>query len=100
MMKSQIGLGVLSIPTAFDTLGIIPGVIILCAIAIITTWSDYMIGVFKLRHRGVYGVADVGGMLCGRPGKVFFGAAFVLCKYPYEFNIECYVFPIQFPKVV
>ncbi|KAJ5639070.1 amino acid transporter [Penicillium longicatenatum] len=78
MMKSQIGLGVLSIPGALDTLGIVPGAIILLAVAIITTWSDYMVGTFKLRHREVYGLADVGGMLFGRPGKIFFGVAFVL----------------------
>ncbi|KAE8308249.1 transmembrane amino acid transporter protein-domain-containing protein [Aspergillus transmontanensis] len=59
MMKSQIGLGVLSIPTAFNTLGIVPGIICLIAIAVITTWSDYMIGVFKLRHRSVYSIDDV-----------------------------------------
>ena len=38
MMKTQIGLGVLSIPLVFDTLGMIPGIIILVSIAIITTW--------------------------------------------------------------
>jgi len=38
MMKTQIGLGVLSIPLVFDTLGMIPGIIVLLAIAIITTW--------------------------------------------------------------
>jgi amino acid permease len=80
MMKSQIGLGVLSIPAAFDTLGIVPGVVILLTVAAITTWSDYMVGVFKLRHREVYGIGDVGGMLFGRIGKIFFGVAFVLCK--------------------
>ncbi|KAE8394450.1 transmembrane amino acid transporter protein-domain-containing protein [Aspergillus alliaceus] len=59
MMKTQIGLGVLSIPSAFDTLGLAPGIICLCAVAVITTWSDYMIGAFKLRHRSVYSVDDV-----------------------------------------
>jgi amino acid permease len=38
MMKTQIGLGVLSIPLVFDTLGMIPGIIILISIATITTW--------------------------------------------------------------
>lgn len=38
MMKTQIGLGVLSIPLVFDTLGMIPGIIVLLAIAFITTW--------------------------------------------------------------
>ncbi|CAI7583590.1 unnamed protein product [Penicillium manginii] len=78
MMKSQIGLGVLSIPVAFDTLGIVPGVIILCTIACITTWSDYMVGVFKMRHRDVYGIDDAGGLMFGRIGKIFFGSAFCL----------------------
>jgi len=38
MMKTQIGLGVLSIPLVFDTLGMIPGIIILLSISVITTW--------------------------------------------------------------
>lgn len=79
-MKTQIGLGVLSIPVAFDSLGIVPGVICLCAIAAITTWSDYIIGVFKLRHREVYGIDDVGELLLGRTGRILLGGAFVLCE--------------------
>ncbi|KAJ5485540.1 hypothetical protein N7539_005528 [Penicillium diatomitis] len=78
MMKTQIGLGVLSIPIAFDALGVIPGIICLIAIAAITTWSDYIIGVFKLRHREVYNIDDVGELLLGRPGRILFGAAFCL----------------------
>lgn len=80
MMKTQIGLGVLSIPAAFDALGLVPGVICLCAIAVITTWSDYVVGTFKLRHREVYGIDDAGGLMFGRLGKEVFGAVFCLCK--------------------
>jgi amino acid permease len=80
MMKTQIGLGVLSIPVAFDALGVVPGVICLIVIAGITTWSDYIIGTFKLRHREVYGIDDVGELLMGRPGRYMLGAAFCLCK--------------------
>ncbi|KAL1869349.1 hypothetical protein Daus18300_005561 [Diaporthe australafricana] len=78
MMKTQIGLGVMSIPTVFDTLGIIPGVICLVAIAIITTWSGYIVGDFKRRHPEVYGIDDAGGLMFGRVGREFFGAAFAL----------------------
>ncbi|KAL2414861.1 Transmembrane transporter [Exophiala dermatitidis] len=78
MMKTQIGLGVLSIPAVFDTLGLIPGVICLVAIGAITTWSDYIVGVFKLRHREVYGIDDVGALLFGRLGREFLGVAFCL----------------------
>lgn len=78
MMKTQIGLGVLSIPLVFDTLGMIPGIIVLLAIAIITTWSDYIVGVFKINHPEVYGIDDVGKMIFGKPGQIIFGTAFVL----------------------
>lgn len=89
MMKTQIGLGVLSIPVAFDSLGIVPGVICLIAIAGITTWSDYIIGIFKLRHREVYGIDDAGALMFGRPGRLFFGAAFILCEC--TFHADRYV---------
>ncbi|KAI0533138.1 transmembrane amino acid transporter protein-domain-containing protein [Xylaria digitata] len=68
MMKTQIGLGVLSIPASFDVLGLIPGLIILVTIAAITTWSNYMVGVFKLLHPGVYSIDDAGVMIFGRAG--------------------------------
>ncbi|PYH87303.1 putative amino acid transporter [Aspergillus uvarum CBS 121591] len=61
MLKTQIGLGVLSIPAVFDTLGIVPGAIILCVVAGIATWTSYVVGVFKLNHREVYGMDDACG---------------------------------------
>lgn len=80
MMKTQIGLGVLSMPVVFDTLGMMPGVILLIVIAGITTWADYVVGVFKMRHRHVYGIDDVGRMLFGRVGYEVFGAMYALCE--------------------
>lgn len=76
-MKAQMGLGVLSFPSVFDTLGMIPGALLLLVIAGITTWSDYMVGVFKLKHREVYGVDDAGHLMFGRIGKELFAAAFL-----------------------
>ncbi|RSL55147.1 hypothetical protein CEP53_007221 [Fusarium sp. AF-6] len=78
MTKTQVGLGVLSIPQTFDALGLIPGVICLLAVAVITTWSDYMIGVFKRRHPQVYGLDDAGQLMFGRPGREFLAAVFLL----------------------
>jgi amino acid permease len=81
MMKTQIGLGVLAIPSVFDVLGMIPGIIVLLAIAVITTWSDYYVGVFKLRHRSVYGIDDAGQKFAGHIGREVLGVAFVLCGF-------------------
>ncbi|KAI5460208.1 transmembrane amino acid transporter protein-domain-containing protein [Mariannaea sp. PMI_226] len=78
LMKTQIGLGVLSLPVVFDTLGVVPGNIILVIIAAMTTWSDYMVGVFKTRHPDVYGIDDVGRMMFGRIGYEIFGAMYTL----------------------
>ncbi|KAF5575972.1 neutral amino acid permease [Fusarium pseudocircinatum] len=72
MMKTQIGLGVLSIPAVFDVLGIVPGIICLIIIAAITTWSDYMVGVFKRNHPQVYGIDDAGFLIFGRIGREIF----------------------------
>lgn len=88
MMKTQIGLGVLSIPTAFDSLGLVPGVICLCAIAVITTWSDYIVGTFKLNHREVYGIGDAGALMFGSIGRGVLSAAFCLCMYPRSLGVS------------
>lgn len=79
MMKTQIGLGVLSIPAVFHSLGLVPGLIALIAIAVITTWSGYVVGTFKLRHPEVYGIDDAGALMFGRMGREVFGIAFCLC---------------------
>jgi hypothetical protein len=76
LMKAQIGLGVLGyvmpcsllcsgraqtsladpfplprrIPSVFSTIGLIPGLIALFAIGVITSWSSFVVGTFKLKH--------------------------------------------------
>ncbi|KAM0342563.1 hypothetical protein ACHAPU_009415 [Fusarium lateritium] len=78
MMKSQIGLGVLSIPASFDALGLIPGIICMLVVAVITTWSDLVVGNFKRRHPEVYGIDDAAGLVFGRFGKEFYGISYTL----------------------
>ncbi|BGP41498.1 hypothetical protein JCM10449v2_005487 [Rhodotorula kratochvilovae] len=78
LAKTQIGLGVLSIPSVFQTVGIIPGVIIIVVLAIMTTWSGEVIGKFKLRHPEVYSLSDCGRLMFGRVGDEVFGLAYFL----------------------
>lgn len=79
MMKTQIGLGVLAIPSALNALGMVPGVICLIVVAVITTWSGYVIGAFKLHHREVYSIDDAGGIMFGLIGRSALSIAFCLC---------------------
>lgn len=95
--QTQIGLGVLNIPDTFHTLGMAPGVIILIVIAILTTWTDYYIGIFKLKHPTVCesalpprispladsplptdSVSDCGALMFGRVGREIFGIGYWL----------------------
>lgn len=79
-MKIQVGLGVLSIPSAFDALGLIPGIICLAAVGMSTTWCAWVVGSFKLRHPEIYGVDDAVGMILGPIGRETLALAFTLCK--------------------
>lgn len=78
MTKTQIGLGVLSIPAAFDSLGIVPGIICLITVSAITTWSDYTIGTFKRNHPAVYGIDDAGYLMFGAVGREILAVAYML----------------------
>ncbi|KAF4335217.1 neutral amino acid permease [Fusarium beomiforme] len=78
MMKMCIGLGILSIPSGFDILGLIPVVICLLVIGAITTWTGYMVGIFKINHPEVYGLGDTGAILFGPIGRYVFGGAFCI----------------------
>ncbi|WWC57926.1 uncharacterized protein I303_100461 [Kwoniella dejecticola CBS 10117] len=78
MLKTMIGLGVLSIPAAFDTLGLIPGVLVLFSLAGMTTWTGYVVGKFKMNHRDCYGIDDAGMIVFGRVGKEILAVAYVL----------------------
>ncbi|WWC64344.1 uncharacterized protein I303_106954 [Kwoniella dejecticola CBS 10117] len=79
MMKAQIGLGVLAIPSVLHTLGLIPGLICLLSVSAIITYGDYIVGTFKTNHPDVYGIDDVGRMLFGgRIGREFIAVSFWL----------------------
>ncbi|KAF5592594.1 neutral amino acid permease [Fusarium pseudocircinatum] len=78
MTKTQVGLGVLAIPKTFHTLGLLPGVFCLVAIGGMTSWSGYIVGTFKLRHREVYAIDDAGREMFGRVGREIFAAILML----------------------
>lgn len=78
LTKSQIGLGVLGIPQVFATVGMFPGLVILFAIAIMTSWSSYVIGRFKVKHPEVHSIGDAGMLLWGPVGREVLGGFYWL----------------------
>ncbi|KAM0790373.1 hypothetical protein ACM66B_003255 [Microbotryomycetes sp. NB124-2] len=78
LLKSQIGLGVLGIPSLFSTIGLVPGLIVLITIAALTTYSTWLIGRFKVKHPEVHSIADFGYMMGGPIGRELLGGVFWL----------------------
>lgn len=89
MMKTQVGLGVLAMPVVFGQLGMATGIVCLLAVATITTWSNYIVGVFKLNHPEIYGIDDVGKLIFGRVGEIVLGADSSFVKTDFSVGNEC-----------
>lgn len=86
-LKINFGLGVLSIPYVLLTLGAVPGVLVILVIALMTTWSSYVMGTTKLRHPELGSIADVGLFLSGPILRDFLLGGYVICasSLPYSF---------------
>ncbi|GAA5838423.1 hypothetical protein JCM11251_004933 [Rhodosporidiobolus azoricus] len=79
MMKAQMGLGVLSIPSVFHVLGLLPGILILLFIGGLNTYTQWFLaGPFKRRHPQCYTLADAGYLMAGAWGREVIGAAYWL----------------------
>lgn len=80
MIAETISLGILSLPSVMDIVGLIPGLLILLGMGLLATYSGYTIGQFKEQYPGVNNMADAFEILftplgCPRVGKEIGGAA-------------------------
>ncbi|KAJ5819986.1 hypothetical protein N7474_005577 [Penicillium riverlandense] len=73
MIAETVSLGILSLPSAVATLGLVPAVIIIVGLGILATYTGYVIGQFKLRYPEVHSMGDAGAVLFGRFGMARFG---------------------------
>ena len=76
MIVEAIALGSLSIPSAFATLGLVPGVIITDGAGSTAIYTSYLIGQVKLKFPEVAHYADAVGLIWGRFGKELAGFMF------------------------
>lgn len=74
--KANLGLGVLSIPFVFMTLGIVPGVIVILVVQTMIGYCAAAIGPFKRNHPEVYGLADAGYVFGGVWAKEYLYGVF------------------------
>ncbi|KAI0093715.1 transmembrane amino acid transporter protein-domain-containing protein [Irpex rosettiformis] len=78
MLAETVSLGVLSLPSAFASLGMVAGIILIISLGFIATITGYAIGSFKLRYPYVHNMADAGEILAGPVGREVLGAAQVI----------------------
>ncbi|BEI85855.1 hypothetical protein CcaverHIS002_0601420 [Cutaneotrichosporon cavernicola] len=87
LIVEAIALGSLSLPAAFATLGMVPGVLITVGIGMLAIYTSYVIGQVKIKFPQVKHYDDVGPLLGGPGllGKVFRGllafgfVAYLIC---------------------
>ena len=76
MIVEAVALGSLSIPSAFATLGLVPGILITVGLGLIAIYTSYLIGLVKLKFSHVAHYADAVGLIWGRFGKELAGFMF------------------------
>ncbi|KGO77185.1 Amino acid transporter, transmembrane [Penicillium italicum] len=79
MIAQSVSLGVLSLPSSMAVLGLVPGCIIIVGIGVLTTYTGYVVGQFKLRYPQVHNMADAAEILFGPWGREITNVAQVVC---------------------
>jgi amino acid permease len=69
MLAENVSLGVLALPQALAVLGLVPGLLCICVLGIIVTYTGWVIGEFKLAHPSVQSFADCGMLVAGPIGR-------------------------------
>ncbi|KAL2018238.1 hypothetical protein VTK56DRAFT_1145 [Thermocarpiscus australiensis] len=78
LVVTAVALGSLSLPQAFATLGMVPGVILCVGIGLVAMYTSYVIGQVKLKYPHISHYADAAGMMFGNVGYEIVSVMFVL----------------------
>ncbi|OOQ83810.1 neutral amino acid permease [Penicillium brasilianum] len=82
MICESVSLGVLSLPSAVATLGLVPGVILIIGLGLLATYTGYNIGLMRERYPHIQNLGDAGEILLGRFGRELFGTGqFLFCIF-------------------
>jgi len=73
MVAETISLGILSLPQAMSTVGVIPGLVLLLGLGAFASYSGIVIGQFKLRHPHIHTMECAGRVLFGKWGARIIG---------------------------
>ena len=77
LITIEVGIGVLSLPSALKTLGLIPGIIAILGFGGLTTYCGYILVQFYRRYPMVTNLVDCAFHVGGKPFELFLGIAFI-----------------------
>lgn len=69
MIAEIVSNGMLSLPSAFAAVGMVPGIIITTFLGVFATYTSWLLVKFKLRHPEVHTMADAGYIMFGTVGR-------------------------------
>ncbi|KAJ5634321.1 hypothetical protein N7528_002163 [Penicillium herquei] len=70
MIAENISLGILSIPSTIAVLGMVPAAILIVFLGVLSWYTGFIIGQFKLRYPHVHSMGDAGEILFGPVGRI------------------------------
>ncbi len=73
MIAEIVSNGMLSLPSAFAVVGMVPGIIIVAFLGVFATYTSWLLVRFKLRHPEVHTMADAGFIMFGPVGREVMG---------------------------
>lgn len=77
LITIEVGIGILSLPSALKTLGLIPGIIAILGFGLLTTYCGYILVQFYRRYPMVTNLVDCAYHVGGKPFEIFLGIAFI-----------------------
>jgi amino acid permease len=77
LITIEVGIGILSLPAALQTLGLIPGIIAILGLGSLTTYCGYILVQFYRRYPMVTNLVDC-AYIISKPFGIFFAGAFML----------------------
>ncbi|EOA91619.1 hypothetical protein ACJQWK_03689 [Exserohilum turcicum] len=78
LIVEAIALGSLSIPSAFATLGMVPGVLLSVGLGLVAIYTSYVVGQVKMRYPHVNHYSDAVALIWGPFGRELTGVMFAL----------------------
>ncbi|KAJ5721001.1 uncharacterized protein N7483_008935, partial [Penicillium malachiteum] len=70
MIAENISLGILSIPSTIAVLGMVPAAILIVFLGVLSWYTGFIIGQFKLRYPHVHSMGDAGEIIFGPVGRI------------------------------